>query len=472
VRSPRLLCRQTLAHALLLLAAACAMPHYAPPTPPTFMEEEIAAQARAGLAQTPPQPASTATSQPAAGPARITLAQAITECFDADPRIRAGAELIVQAKADLWTASLLPNPKADGGGTLLPLGGRFTPDRPGGPEQYGAGIAFPVDWLLFRKRTRAMDSARAAVDVSASDFADLVRQRIAATVSAFYDVLQAEALLGLAQQDLENLRRLEGITSQLVQIGGAGTVELDRVRLVVLDGERELRNREGDVASAKAALQGQIGRESPQEDFDVDGSLDVPNPVPPLPAEQAMTIAEESRPDLVSAKRQIAKAEADYRSEQVKAFPEVTPRVGYLRQLQTDLGFPDVNDYEFSVEVELPLFDRNQGNVQKAKSVLAQANSIYRTELVELHADIAQATQALKVAYASVTADTPARIAAARSVREKITAAFQAGGRPLIDVLDAERAYRDTIRLDVQDRAAYWKSLHALNAVVGKEVLR
>lgn len=453
----------------LAVAWGCAGSGYAPPTPPTFMAEEIAA-ARGTAPAVPPQ--QSAAAYPSPGPKRVTLAQAIAECFDADPVIQAGAQSIVQARADLWTASLLPNPTLEGGGTLLPLGEKLTPEHPGGPPQYGAGVAFPVDWLLFGKRWTAVDSARAALDVSAAQFADLVRQRIAATVSAFYGVLQAEELLELAKQTQENLKHLEAITAELVQIGGAGTVELDRVRLMVLDGQRELRAREGDVAIAKAALRSQLGRAAPEPEFDVDGSLDIPQPVPPPPLEQSLGLAEQNRPDLVSGKLQIAKAEADYRSEQAKAFPEVTPRLGYVRQLQHDIGDPDLNLWEFSVEMTLPVFDRNQGNLEKARSVLVQANSAYRAQRVQLRTELEQATQALAVAYAAVTTDAPARIAAARNVRDKIVAAYQAGGRPLIDVLDAERAYRDSARLDVLDRATYWKSLHLLNAVVGKEMLR
>ena len=71
-----------------------------------------------------------------------------------------------------------------------------------------------------------------------------------------------------------------------------------------------------------------------------------------------------------------------------------------------------------------------------------------------------------------MTSDAPRRIEAARSARDKIEAAYRLGGRPLIDVLDAQRSFRDTQRLDVHDHAAYWRSLYRFNAAVGKEVLR
>ena len=44
------------------------------------------------------------------------------------------------------------------------------------------------------------------------------------------------------------------------------------------------------------------------------------------------------------------------------------------------------------------------------------------------------------------------------------------GGRPLIDVLDAQRSYRDTYRLYISSRADYWRALCKYNSVIGKQV--
>src|SRR5207248_11714615 len=110
------------------------------------------------------------------------------------------------------TASLPPNPTLTTSGTLLPLDRGFSVDRQGGPPQFDIGFSFPIDWLLFNKRGTAMRSARAGVDVSGADYADLVRQRIAGTVVAFYDLLEAQTMLELAREDAQDLKKLEKIT--------------------------------------------------------------------------------------------------------------------------------------------------------------------------------------------------------------------------------------------------------------------
>ena len=456
--------------------ASCAVRDYAPPSYPVFLEEPAveAAPASGEMVTTPP-PSPGGTTAEASAPAqnRVTLAQAVAECLSADPRIRAGAEVLQQARSDLWTASLVPNPTLGTGGSLLPLGQPFNVDHQGGPPQFDVGLAFPIDWLLFGKRAAAVDSARAGVDVAAAEFADLVRQRLAATVSAFYTVVEAKALLDLARQDFESFERLQHVTEELVRLGGSGSIEIDRVRVSLLDSQREVRRREADLVTAKAALLAQFGRNTSATDFEVAGQLDVPSAVPPLSAESAFNLAAQYRPDVVAARLRVDRANAEAHHAETQAFPDLAPRVGYTRQFQEKaIGFPDVNAYGVGLDMSLPVFDRNQGNIQKARSVVAQSGNELRAQLVALRAEIEQVTRDYGFAYEMVTADAPRRIEAARNARDKIEAAYRAGGRPLIDVLDAQRAFRDTQRLDVEDRAGYWQSLYRVNAAVGKEVLR
>ena len=157
-------------------------------------------------------------------------------------------------------------------------------NRQGGPPQFDIGVSYPIDWFLFGKRAAAIASARLGVDMSAAAFADLVRQRVAGTIAAFYDVLEAQALLDLARADLDNLKRVETITADRVALGGVGTIELDRIRLAVFDSQREVRNRETALATALAQVRAFLGFADAAPAFTVQGSLDVPTPAAPIGA--------------------------------------------------------------------------------------------------------------------------------------------------------------------------------------------
>ena len=161
----------------------------------------------------------------------LTLDQAINLCLTNDPKIRVGLEAINQAHADALTASLRPNPEMSVGGTLLPLSRPITPQQPGGPSEFDLEMGYPIDWFLFGKRAAAMASASMGVRVSQADYADLIRQRVTEAALAFYDVLEAQALLDVARQDVENLERVEAVTRKAVENGGRPQVELNRIRL-------------------------------------------------------------------------------------------------------------------------------------------------------------------------------------------------------------------------------------------------
>ena len=496
--------------ALLLGIAGCAVRDYQPPQLPTFMRdappaaigrpvplpEEApppAARQVAAWVHEPPKPHETHPADPETPPvlktnfaadaneelpkpnvelpAGITLDQAINACLLADPKLRAGWETVTQAQADLLTSSLLPNPTFLADGVLLPFR-KNTPDRPVGPPQADFQLGMPVDWFLFGKRAAAVQSARLGVDVSAADYADQVRLRIAAVVAAFFDVLEARALLDLARQDHDNLRRVESITAERVKLGGVGTVELDRIRLSVFDARREVRSREVTLAAARSKLRALLGPYGCDPSLDAAGGLDVPRPAAAPTAEEARALAEETRPDIISLKRQIARAEAAIHAERTKAYPTVTPTLALTRQYQKALEVPDAPSWDVSLTLSVPLFDRNQGNIAKARSTEAQTALTLQAQLLDLRAEVEQAVDAFRAAYANVTSLDPEQLKAARNVRDKIEAGYKAGGRTLLEVLDAERAYRDANRTYILGQSTYWHSLHKLNAAVGKQVLR
>lgn len=182
---------------------------------------------------------------------------------------------------------------------------------------------------------------------------------------------------------------------------------------------------------------------------------------------------EQYRPDIVATRLKITQSEADVRLEERKALPQITPSAGYTRQFQEKaIGFPDANSWGVGIAVSVPIFDRNQGGISKANSLLVQSRYNLQDQLVQLRNEVAQAAENFKLAQTFVKSDTALRIAAAKSVRDRIEMAYKEGGRNLLEMLDAQRTYRDIARSTTTDQAAYWKALHRLNAAIGKQILK
>jgi cobalt-zinc-cadmium efflux system outer membrane protein len=122
------------------------------------------------------------------------------------------------------------------------------------------------------------------------------------------------------------------------------------------------------------------------------------------------------------------------------------------------------------VEVSVPLFDRNQGNRAKAISAAAQSEHDLQAALFDLRAEIEQALQSLSTAQQNAASVAQEELQLAAQVRDAIGNAYAAGGRPLLDVLDAQRNYRETYKTYITSRADYWRALYRYQSALGKQV--
>jgi|SRR5579883_449142 len=442
----------------------------APPTP----------QPQPELPKTTPQPQPQPLPPPREVPSteappatHLSLDQVVNAVLVSDPKLRAGFEAISQANADALTASLRPNPTLYVDGELLPLTRPFTVTDQGGPPQFDAQVTYPIDWFIFGKRAAAMAAAAHGIKVSAADFEDQVRLRVVDAAMAYYDVLEAKTLLVLAQQDVANLERVEALVTKAVAAGGKTQVELNRLRLDLAQARRAARDIETAYISAKARLRAMIGRADSDPAFDVQGELDSPlNAVLP-PPDDAFEMAVQNRPDLEADRWRTVQARANVLSENRKAYPQVAPMFGYTRQFQMKaIGFPDASSWWAAATVTLPMFDRNQGNRAKAVSLLAQSQYQYQAALVALRAEIETASREYLAARVTATEVAGEQLRLAREVRDSIIAAYQAGGRPLVDLLDAERNFRETSRIYVSSRATYWRAVYRYRGVIGQITTR
>ena len=154
-----------------------------------------------------------------------------------------------------------------------------------------------------------------------------------------------------------------------------------RIRLSVLDAQREARSRASVLTTAKAQFRAAIGRSGQMSATDAAGSLEIGNPAAPLALAEAVALAERNRPDIISLRGQVAKARSGIDVERTKARAQITPAFGYQYQWQESNGVPDAASYTAQMGVTVPLFDRNQGNIAKRNRSLHSRAIIYRCSL-------------------------------------------------------------------------------------------
>ncbi len=124
------------------------------------------------------------------------------------------------------------------------------------------------------------------------------------------------------------------------------------------------------------------------------------------------------------------------------------------------------NAYFFAVSVPVPIYNRNQGEVARARVQTAQAEARIRAlengitdEVSSTYADYALARDTLATIEGRMLDD-------ARAVRATTDYSYRRGDASLIELLDAQRAFDDTMRSYTEARAQYARSAFALDALV------
>ncbi len=399
---------------------------------------------------------------------KITLPLAVQMCVAQNFRLRAGAEKLRQAEADLLTASLIPNPALMADYILIPLQ-RTNIDNQLGPPQVDVDLTIPIDWLVFGKRVAAMQAARLGIEVSNADYADLYRQQVGRTVDAFYEVLMDAAYLKHADENLEELEQIEKYTEERVKAKKSGKLEQDRARLAVHEALLDRHDRELALEVAKARLRPLLGRTAADPLYEVEGSLAVSAVVPPLKLAEAVALAEMHRPDLIGAQYEVAQAHANVELERRKAKPQVSVTPGWTYQIQHNInGFRDGSMFDIGIISTLPFTDRNQGNILKAQAREVESYHNYLADRADALAEVETAVAEYDDAIEHLTQfNTKETLEAAHDLHKNMEAAYRAGTRTLDELLLAHRAYRDRLGHVVEFESTYWRALNKLNMMVG-----
>jgi cobalt-zinc-cadmium efflux system outer membrane protein len=155
--------------------------------------------------------------------------------------------------------------------------------------------------------------------------------------------------------------------------------------------------------------------------------------------------------------------------ERRKAKPQISIQPGWSYYNQHWMnGQANGSMFDIGISTTLPLFDRNQGNIRKAQSQVAEREFTYQGDradaLAEVEASLASYADAVEHLTLFNTQET---LKAAHDLRKEMEAAYRAGDRKLIELLDAQKAYRDRIGHVIEFESDYWRTLNKLNAAVG-----
>ena len=367
---------------------------------------------------------------------------------------------IQQSQALETTANLRPNPVLLGDSQFLPFIhlNQLNTDYLDNTAQFDLGVSY-----LFERGLKRQHRLQAAKDVTAVTRVQGNRQRTRTTIFnvaswKFINVELAESTLELARQDLASFQNTVEIGQARYNAGDIGEGDLLKIKLQLLQFQTDLSAAELSRIQGLSDLRQLLGYESIGADYDVVGAFDY-KPTPGT-VEDFQSKALQQRPDLLAAQLSVTAAVSQNALQKANGKRDVTGQVSYTH-------VTDQNDVSLFGQIQLPIFDRNQGEIARTGFAITQAQEQAKFTSGQVMTDVRDAFENLHTNDKVVNLYRSGYLDQAQQSRDITEYAYRRGAASLLDFLDAERSYRSTQLAYRQALASYLLALEQLREAVG-----
>jgi outer membrane protein, heavy metal efflux system len=396
------------------------------------------------------------------GPVRITLDEAVDMALQHNHTLLAARTTIQQSEAEEITANLRPDPVLLGDAQYLPFfqPNQFSSQYIDNTAQFDLGISYLFE--RGKKRQHRLQAAKDQTAVTRSTVADNERTTTFQTASQFITVQLAESTLDLAREDLESFEDTVSISETRYKAGDISLDDYLKIKLQLLQFQTDVAQAQLGKVQGLSDLRQLLGYESVPANYDVSGVFDYQ----PLKGnlEDLQAKALQTRPDLRAAQQGVTAAKSQYELQKAIGKRDFTGQINY-----THVG--EVNTASLFGSIQLPIFDRNQGEIARARYAIGQAQEQQNATSGQVLTDVRDAYEGLRSNDQIVTLFRSGYLDVAKQDRDISEFAYRRGAASLLDFLDAERSYRATQLAYRQALASYLTALEQLREAVGTRSL-
>ncbi len=389
---------------------------------------------------------------------RITLDEAIQMALQHNHNMLAARTTVTQSEAQEITANLRPNPVFFTDWDYLPF---FTPSAMNSTYLHDSTEADVGLGYLFergQKRRLRYQAAKDATAVTRSQVSDNQRTLTFQVATFFTNVQLAESTIDLAQQDLKSFQQTVEIGETQFKAGGISEEDYLKIELQLLQFENDLEQAQLSKTQGLSDLRQLLGYESVSADYDVADTFDYV----PLRTnlEDLQMKALRNRPDFSAAQQSVTAANSQYALAKANGKQDVT--------LQTNYSHVNgINAASIYASVPLPIFNRNQGEIARTRSVITQMQEEQAFTNGQVLTDVKDAYEGLNSSDRVVLLYRNRYLDVTTKERDIADYAYHRGAASLLDFLDAERSYRATQLGYRQTLASYLLALEQVREAVG-----
>lgn len=322
----------------------------------------------------------------------------------------------------------------------------------------------------------AVRAAKYRVEAGQADLRATEASVFSQVVGAYMDVIRDQAIVQLNQKNVSVLRTNLQATSDRFEIGDLTRTDVAQSEARLALAEGDLRNSEANLIASRESYIRLVG------DAPVD--LQAPPTLPNLPAsaEDAVSIALNSNPDIEAANQLVNASKADIGSAKASRAPKLSATLGggynnFLGSLSSGVSgvgvTQETSNAAAGVQVTLPIFTggRRSAQVRQAQSRSSQAIENY----VEVERGVIAQTRGAYAAWQAnerIISATQQAVSANALSLEGVRAENSVGTRSILDILNAEQEYLNTqVQLVSAQRNSYVAAFSVL-AAMGKAEAR
>jgi cobalt-zinc-cadmium efflux system outer membrane protein len=416
-------------------------------------------------AQQSPAPSNTPPTQsalPQLPAARISIEEAIRLALQHNHALQAARTTILQNQALETTANLRPNPTLSWDAQFLPIfqPSKFSSDYIDNQAQFDLGFGYTFE--IGKKRQHRLQAARDVTEATRSTVVDNERQLTFNLTQQFVSVLLAQSTIDFTQQDLDSFQKTVDISETRYKAGDMSEGDLLKIKLQMLQFQNDVFSAKLAKVQALASLRQLVGFESVPDNFDVEGELDYQ----PVHAglDDLKALALRTRPDLQAAQKNLLAARSAELLAEANRKRDLTTTFNYSHVAATNTG-------AFFFNLQLPFFDRNQGEIARTRHVITQSQELAAETSQQVLTDVVDAFSALRTSEQIVQLYRGGYVDQAAKSRDISEYAYKRGAASLLDYLDAERTYRTNQLAFRQALATYMTTLEQLRQAVGTRTL-
>jgi cobalt-zinc-cadmium efflux system outer membrane protein len=385
-------------------------------------------------------------------PKGYTLNQSIDLALQRSPKMKGADAILEQSRSQRVTAGAYLNPTISGsigrGSIRDPRTGVSIAERTITVEQ-------PLEWL--GKRAARQHVAEAGIGVAIAGFDQTKVSVMADVKEAFFQLLFAQQEAQLAHENLKTVEDLVKLVRARVSTNEAPKFELVKATVELQKSHKDLARADNALLVARAQLNTVTGK-ALGESFAVQGEFETVRSG--LELQVLVNQAVDQQPSLRRQQKVVEQAEYTIEHERTLRIPNVS----VIGQYHREAGDESVTA---GFSMALPVWYRRQGEIGTAMGMHREAQAERERMQQELEQAITQHFQEVQTAQSQMKVFEQGLLHQAKEALDIAQFSFRHGATSLLEVIDAQRVYRQTLLEYAQARADHSIALAQLERAVG-----